>query len=188
MDTTDNYLDSTRKLFRYYKSLGDTVISRVDEQGIHWQYNDDSNSIAVIIKHIAGNSLSRWTDFLNADGEKEWRNRDDEFEDTPMNKQQLTELWERGWQCLLDAIDPLTGADLSRIVYIRNEGHTVLEAINRQLAHLPYHVGQIVFAAKMVSGTKWQSLTIPKGKSGDYNKDKFSADKKQGFFTDGIKK
>jgi hypothetical protein len=182
-----NYLNSSGKLFRYYKSLGDAVINRVDEQGLHWQYNAESNSIAVIIKHIAGNSLSRWTDFLTSDGEKEWRNRDDEFEDTPMNKQELTALWERGWQCLFNAIDPLTDTDLTRMVYIRNEGHTVLEAINRQLAHLPYHVGQMVFAAKMIKADAWQSMTIPKGKSQLYNQDKFSSDKKDRFFTDGMK-
>jgi hypothetical protein len=178
----NNYLSNTGKLFRYYKSLGDTAIERLNDEQIHWQYNEQSNSIAVIIKHIAGNSLSRWTDFLNSDGEKEWRNRDDEFEDT-MSMEELIELWEKGWQCLFDAIDPLTAADLTRIIYIRNEGHTVTEAINRQLAHIPYHVGQIVFIAKMITGETWQSLTIPKGQSKDFNKDKFSVEKERKFFT-----
>jgi hypothetical protein len=143
----NNYLSSTRKLFRYYKSLGDKAIERVNQEQIHWQYNEQSNSVAVIIKHIAGNSLSRWTDFLNSDGEKESRNRDDEFEDT-LSKDELVELWEKGWQCLFNAIDPLTETDLTRIIYIRNEGHTVTEAINRQLAHIPYHVGQMVLSRK----------------------------------------
>jgi hypothetical protein len=187
MVPNDNYLISTRKLFRYYKSLGDAVIERIDEQGLHWQYNVDSNSIAVIIKHISGNSLSRWSDFLKSDGEKEWRDRDAEFENTDLNKQQLTQLWEQGWQCLFDAIDPLTGDDLMRVAYIRNEGHTVIEAMNRQLAHLPYHIGQMVFIAKMIEGAGWQSLTIPKGQSQTYNQNKFSADKADQFFTDGIK-
>ncbi|MES2275594.1 MAG: DUF1572 family protein [Bacteroidota bacterium] len=188
MDANNNYIASSGKLFRYYKSLGDAVLDRVDEQGLHWQYNEESNSIAIIVKHIAGNSLSRWTDFLTSDGEKEWRNRDEEFEETAMSKQELIAFWERGWQCLFNAIDPLVDADLSRVVYIRNEGHTVLEAINRQLAHLPYHVGQMVFAAKMIKGEGWQSMTIPKGKSNAYNKDKFSSDKKDQFFTDGMGK
>ena len=187
MESSNNYLTGTKKLFRYYKSLGDAVIARLDKQGLHWQYNEESNSLAIIIKHIAGNALSRWTDFLNSDGEKEWRNRDDEFNDTPMTKAELTTLWEKGWQCLFNAIDPLTENDLSKTIYIRNEGHTVLEAVNRQLAHLPYHVGQMVFIGKMVSGENWQSLSIPKGASKLYNKDKFSSDKKTQFFTDGIK-
>jgi len=188
MNPTQNYLDSSRKLFRYYKSLGDAVIERIDNAGLHWQYNDDSNSIAVIIKHISGNSLSRWSDFLKSDGEKEWRNRDEEFEHTDMDKEQLTNLWEKGWQCLFDAIDPLIGDDLVRTTHIRNEGHTVIEAMNRQLAHLPYHIGQMVFVAKMIEGANWQSLTIPKGQSQTYNQNKFNADQADQFFTDGIKK
>jgi hypothetical protein len=188
MTNSDNsYLESSGKLFRYYKALGDAAIERLDNDALHWQYNSESNSMAVIIKHVAGNSLSRWTDFLTTDGEKEWRNRDDEFEGTTMNKQQLTDLWNRGWQCLFDAIDPLTGDDLTQIIYIRNEGHTVLEAINRQLAHLPHHVGQMVFIGKMLSGSNWQSLSIPKGQSQTYNKDKFTSEKKDQFFTDGMK-
>ena len=160
-----NYLTSTKKLFRYYKTLGDAVIGRADEQALHWQYNAESNSIAVIIQHISGNSLSRWSDFLKSDGEKEWRDRDAEFEDTTMTKAELRDLWERGWQCLFNAIDPLTEDDLAKIVYIRNEGHTVLEAMNRQLAHLPYHVGQMVLIGNMIVGEGWESLTIPKGQS-----------------------
>ncbi len=183
----NSYLQSALKLFRYYKSLGNAVIDRLDEQQLHWQYNQESNSVAIIIKHIAGNSISRWTDFLNSDGEKEWRDRDNEFEGTKMNKTELTAYWEKGWQCLFDAIDPLTEDDLDRTVYIRNEGHTVLEAINRQLAHLPYHIGQMIFVGKMLSDSNWQSLSIPKGASKLYNNDKFSSDKTTRFFTDGIK-
>jgi len=183
-----NYLEGVKKLFRYYKSVGDKAMAQVDERGIHWRYNSDSNSIAVIVKHIAGNSISRWTDFLTADGEKPTRDRDDEFEDERMSKAEMLALWEEGWACLFTAIDPLTDADLLKIVYIRNEGHTVMEAINRQLAHLPYHIGQIVFAAKMISDDVWQSLTIPKGQSKTFNQDKFAAEKKNQFFTDGINK
>ncbi|GAB3911252.1 DUF1572 family protein [Mucilaginibacter boryungensis] len=187
MDSSTNYLESSKKLFRYYKTIGDAVIERVDEQGIHWQYNEASNSLAVIIKHISGNSISRWTDFLSSDGEKPSRDRDDEFEDSGITKQQVIDLWEKGWACLFDAIDPLVGDDLTKTVYIRNEAHTVLEAMNRQLAHLPYHIGQMVMLGKMLSGDQWQSLTIPKGQSKTYNSNKFSAEKKTQFFTDGMK-
>jgi len=172
-----NYLSSVRKQFRYYKSLGDKAIDQVPDEHIHWQYNTESNSIAIIIKHIAGNSLSRWTDFLTTDGEKEWRNRDDEFDDTASTKEELMILWNKGWQCIFDAIDPLTDDDLVRIVYIRSEGHTVIEAINRQLAHIPYHVGQIVFIAKMLTAQNWASLTIPKGQSQAFNAAKFVNEK-----------
>lgn len=182
-----NYLDSSLKLFRYYKSLGEGAINQIDDKGMHWQFNSASNSIATIVKHMAGNSISRWTDFLTADGEKEWRNRDGEFADTIKDKAELLALWNRGWECLFTAIEPLTEADLSRIIYIRNEGHTVLEAINRQLAHLPYHVGQLVYIAKMLTDSNWQSLSIPKGQSKNYNKDKFADKKQDRFFTDGMK-
>ncbi|MDO3644361.1 DUF1572 family protein [Mucilaginibacter sp. L3T2-6] len=165
----ENYLASIKKQFCYYKSVGDKAIERVSEEQLHWSYNDDSNSIAVIIKHIAGNSISRWTDFLTSDGEKSSRNRDDEFEDTAVSKEELTALWDEGWDCLFNAINPLTADDLLRTIYIRNEAHTVAEAINRQLAHIPYHIGQIVYIAKMVSTDGWQSLTIPKGKSKEFN-------------------
>jgi len=180
-----NYLASVKKLFQYYKSVGDKAIAQVSEDQLHWQYNPETNSIAIIIKHIAGNSISRWTDFLASDGEKPWRDRDDEFEDSQLSHDELIALWEKGWQCLFDAIDPLIADDLLRIIYIRNEGHTVMEAINRQLAHIPYHIGQIVHIAKMVAGTEWKSLTIPKGKSKEFNTGKFAAEKEKKFFTEG---
>jgi len=165
----ENHLSSIKKQFHYYKSVGDKAIERVNEEQLHWCYNNDSNSIAIIIKHIAGNSISRWTDFLTSDGEKASRNRDDEFEDTAGSKEELIALWNKGWDCLFNAIDPLTSEDLLRIIYIRNEAHTVMEAINRQFAHIPYHIGQIVYIAKMVANDDWQSLTIPKGKSKEFN-------------------
>jgi hypothetical protein len=174
MDNTgNNYLENSRQLFRYYKSVGDAAIERSTPEGLHWQYNAESNSIATIAKHVAGNSISRWTDFLTTDGEKDWRDRDDEFEDTIQTKEELLELWNKGWQCLFDAIDPLTDADLLRTVYIRGQAHTVLEAINRQLAHLPYHTGQMVLIAKMLAGENWVSLTIPKGESKKFDQVKF---------------
>lgn len=180
----DNYLDSVRKLFRYYKTLGDKAMAQVSDEGFYWRYNDESNSIAVIVKHIAGNSLSRWTDFLTTDGEKQWRNRDGEFDDFHASREEILALWNKGWNCLFNAVDSLSVPDLQKIVYIRNEGHTVVEAINRQLAHLPYHVGQIVFIARMLCGTQWVSLSIPKGQSSVYNDEKFQQKKEKKFFTD----
>lgn len=179
-----DYLDSVKKQFAYYKLLGDKTFEQLTEEQLFWQYNAESNSIAMIVKHLWGNMLSRWTDFLTTDGEKEWRNRDAEFENDITSRQELLDKWNEGWQCLLNAIDPLTDADLEKIIYIRNMGHTVGEAINRQLAHYPYHVGQIVFIGKMVRDDQWLSLSIPKGNSASYNADKFAQDKRKAHFTD----
>lgn len=186
MTKTDesDYFTSVKKQFEYYKLLGDKTLDQISDEQIFWQYNDESNSIAIIVKHLRGNMLSRWTDFINSDGEKEWRNRDAEFETDIKNRSELIEKWEAGWQCLFSALDSLTSSDLNKIVYIRNQGHTVLEAINRQLAHYPYHIGQIVFLGKMQSGKSWQSLTIPKGDSKVFNKEKFKKPKLRGHFTD----
>ena len=180
------YLESTKKLFTYYKKLGDDAMYQVDDEKLFFQPNEDSNSIAIIVQHMAGNMLSRWTDFLTADGEKDWRNRDAEFETNITNRQALLEYWNKGWNCLFDAMNSLTETDLDKTIYIRNEGHTVVEAINRQLAHYPYHVGQIIFLAKMLSTNEWKSLSIPKNKSQDYNQDKFSKEKGDAFFTDKV--
>ena len=177
-----NYLQSICQLFKYYKSLGEKAMAQVSDEGLHYQPNAESNSLAIIVKHLHGNMLSRWTDFLNTDGEKEWRNREGEFEDTLDSREAILKAWEEGWQCLFGAIEPLTGEQLDDIVYIRNEGHTVLEAINRQLAHYSYHVGQMVYLARQVRGEGWQSLSIPKGGSEAYNKDKFDQDKGRRHF------
>ena len=179
-----DYLDSVKKQFAYYKLLGDKTFEQLTDEQLFWQYNAESNSIATIVKHLWGNMLSRWTDFLNSDGEKEWRNRDAEFENDISSRKELLEKWNEGWQCMFDAIAPLTAADLESIIYIRNMGHTVLEAINRQLAHYPYHIGQIVFIGKMVRDAQWQSLSIPKGNSADYNAEKFSQEKRKAHFTE----
>lgn len=177
MNPAQNYLDSTRRLYRYYKLMGDKVLERLNDTEIHFQHNQASNSCAIIAKHIAGNMLSRWTDFLHSDGEKDWRNRDTEFEDTFKNKSEVIQYWEKGWNCLFNATDPLQADDLEKIAYIRNEGHTVLEAMNRQLAHYASHVGQMVFLAKTIKGADWESLSIPKGKSKEFNQSKFSQEK-----------
>jgi len=144
----DSYLDSARKQFQYYKMLGDKTFAQVSDQDLFWQYNDDSNSIATIVKHLWGNMLSRWTDFLTSDGEKPWRERDAEFENDWTTREQVIDRWNEGWNCLFQALNTLTPDDLQKEIFIRNQGHTVMEAINRQLAHYPYHVGQIVFIGK----------------------------------------
>jgi hypothetical protein len=180
----NDYLDSVKKQFEYYKMLGDKTFSQVPDEKLFWQYNEDSNSIATIVKHLWGNMLSRWTDFLTSDGEKEWRNRDAEFENDIITRQEVIDKWNEGWTCLFKAINSLTADDLDKIIYIRNQGHTVMEAINRQLAHYPYHVGQIVFLGKMVTQNGWASLSIPRGNSQSYNNEKFSKPKHKGHFTD----
>ena len=184
METKTNYLESVKKQFLYYKTLGEKAIDQLEPEQLFISLNDDTNSIAIIVNHLVGNMLSRWTDFLTTDGEKEWRNRDAEFEEIIQTKPELLAHWEKGWQCLFDALNGLQPEQLNEIIYIRNEGHTVLEAINRQLAHYPYHIGQIVFYAKMVKKTEWQSLSIPKNKSISYNSDKFSQEKSIKNFTD----
>ena len=178
------YLESVRKQFEYYKMLGDNTFPQVEDGNLFWQYNEASNSISIIVNHLWGNMLSRWTDLLTTDGEKEWRNRDAEFENVISTRKELIEKWEEGWKCLFDALNSLTSADLQKEIYIRNQGHSVLEAINRQLAHYCYHVGQIVFIGKMITGNDWLSLSIPKGTSNSYNADKFSKPKHKTHFTD----
>ncbi|NNE56095.1 MAG: DUF1572 family protein [Flavobacteriales bacterium] len=163
-----HYLDSVKAQFIYYKTLAENSIEQVSENRINWYFHNDTNSLAIIVKHMSGNLVSRFTDFLTSDGEKSWRNRDDEFVDDVIDKPQMMELWNKGWTCLFNALDELQADDLSRRVLIRGEQHTVVEAINRQLAHHAYHVGQIVYLSKMLS-QKWDSLSIPKGKSEEFN-------------------
>ncbi len=179
-----NYLESVKKQFRYYRQLGDKAMEQVPAHQLFYQPNAKSNSIAVIVKHLWGNMLSRWTDFLTTDGEKEWRNREAEFETDTQNSVAVFAQWNEGWNCLFEALDQLQLQDLEKIVYIRNEGHTVLEAINRQLAHYPYHVRQIVYIAKMLTESHWESLSIPKGKSHAYNVQKLTQPKSTRHFTD----
>jgi hypothetical protein len=180
------YLGSAKKEFQYYKLLGEKTFSQLTNEQLFYQINNESNSIAMIVKHLSGNMLSRWTDFLTTDGEKEWRKRDAEFENDMSTRQALLEKWEAGWSCLFNALDSITDADLSKEIYIRNQGHTIVEAINRQLSHYSYHIGQIVFIGKMLSDKNWQSLSIPKGASSDYNQDKFSKPKSKQHFTDEV--
>ena len=182
----ESYLSSITKQFEYYKSLGDKTFDQLSFDEMLWQSDADSNSVSILVKHIVGNMLSRWTNFLTEDGEKAWRNRDDEFISDFASKEEIIAAWESGWFCLFKAIKPLKPEDLESIIYIRNGGHTVTEAINRQLAHYTYHIGQIVFLGKLLKGGDWKSLSIPKGDSSIYNKDKFSNEKERRHFTDDL--
>ncbi|MCF2875105.1 MULTISPECIES: DUF1572 family protein [unclassified Tenacibaculum] len=184
MDTS--YLTSVKKQFEYYKSLGDKTFIQLTEEQFFWLPNADDNSIAIIVKHIAGNMLSRWTNFLTEDGEKEWRNRDDEFINSFTTKEEVIAYWENGWQCLFKALNSITEENSNTIVYIRNQGHTITEAINRQLCHYSYHVGQIVFLGRLLLGKNWKSLSIAKNASKDYNAEKFSKEKSRTHFTDDL--
>jgi len=179
-----NYLESVIKQMRYYKALGEKTFAQLEEDQIHYQLNEYSNSIAIIVKHLKGNMLSRWTNFLTEDGEKEWRNRDSEFEASIKDKADLTEKWEEGWACFLGTLESLKPDDMDRIIYIRNEGHSVAEAINRQLCHYAYHIGQIVFIGVQVKEAEWNSLSVPRGGSVAFNDEKFSKEKSRRHFTD----
>ena len=168
MSITQEFLTSTIRRLKYYKDLGDKTFEQLTDIDFNYQPTGESNSIAIVIQHMSGNMLSRWTNFLTEDGEKEWRQRDDEFEMHNYNKQQLLEHWEKGWACFFSAIEPLSKKDLKKIIYIRKEPLTVIDAINRQLAHYPYHVGQIIFIAKMRKDNKWINLSIAKNRSKNY--------------------
>jgi len=178
------FLESAKKQFAYYKQLGEKTMDQLPDEKLFWQFNEESNSIAMIVKHLSGNMVSRWTDFLTTDGEKESRNRDAEFENDIPSRQVLLKLWEEGWKCLFNTLNSLSEDDFSKTIYIRNQGHSVVDAINRQLAHYPYHVGQMVFIGKLICNEQWKSLSIPKGNSQAYNRDKFSKPKHDEHFTD----
>jgi len=170
LEFTTSYLKDSIEVFRYYKKLAERAMAQLADDQLFTALDQESNSIAVIVKHMAGNMRSRWTDFLLSDGEKPDRNRDAEFENPPATREALLALWEQGWGCLFQALEPLTDADLTRTITIRGEAHSVTQAINRQLAHYPYHCGQIVFLAKHLNPAGWKSLTVPRGKSQDFNR------------------
>jgi Protein of unknown function (DUF1572) len=165
----NNYINSVKNQFKQYKVLAEKAIDQVPDEKIDWQYNPETNSIAIIVKHLAGNMVSRFTDFYNSDGEKKWRDRDAEFENEKLSRERLKALWDEGWDCLFQVLNGLSAADLSKVVIIRNEEHTVVEAINRQLTHYAYHIGQIIFIAKMALDNQWRTLTIPKKASREFN-------------------
>lgn len=166
---TTSYLDDARAIFRHSKKLADAAIAQVSDADLTRTLDPEMNSIAIVMKHMAGNMVSRWTDFLTSDGEKTNRNRDSEFEEPPATRAELLAVWERGWDCLFHALDPLAEADLARTVTIRGEAHSVTQAINRQVAHLSYHTGQIVLLAKHFQSATWKPLTVPRGQSQQFN-------------------
>src|SRR5574338_727501 len=161
----ETFLQSALKEFRDYKALGDKTFAQLEEKDFHFQPNEECNSIAIIIQHLHGNMLSRWTNFLTEDGEKEWRQWDDEFEIHSFNKEQLLKLWEEGWLVVLNTIESLRSEDLSKTIFIRSKPHSVVSAINRQLAHYASHVGQIIMLGKIIRGKNWQTLSIARGHS-----------------------
>jgi hypothetical protein len=166
----EEFLNTVIARVKYYKHLGEKTFEQLEEKDFHWLPSSESNSIAVIIQHMTGNMLSRWTNFLTEDGEKEWRERDDEFEIHNYSKAQLLEIWNKGWDCFLAALGSLSADDLLKTIHIRKEPMSAIDAINRQLAHYPYHIGQIVYIGRMVKNESWKNLSIPKGASQQYNK------------------
>ncbi|NNF33622.1 MAG: DUF1572 family protein [Saprospiraceae bacterium] len=179
-----SYLTSVLVEFRYYKKLGERPLAQVSDKDLFWLESREENSIGVIVQHLAGNMKSRWTNIWEEDGEKKWRHRDREFHRIIKNREELLNAWEEGWQLLFKSLESCSEKDLEGLVYIRNQGHTLIEAINRQLAHYAYHIGQIVLLSKSYAKDDWQSLTIPLGESPKYNEKKFSEEKKRGHFTD----
>src|SRR5665213_104605 len=167
---TTSYMTDSLDLFRYYKNLAERAMAQVSDEQLVTVLDAEANSIAVIVKHMAGNMRSRWSDFLASDGEKPDRNRDSEFVDPAATREALMESWEKGWQLVFSAIGPLTDADLGRTVMIRSEPHSVMQAINRQIAHYAQHIGQIVFLAKHLAGPNWRALTIPRNKPAEFNR------------------
>ena len=184
MPLAENYLESITKQFEYYKLLGERTFNQLSDDQLFWQFNDESNSIAIIVNHLSGNMKSRWTQFLTSDGEKEWRNREKEFESVIQSREELLEYWAAGWDCVFKALNTITTENFNTQVYIRNQGHTIMEAVHRQFAHYAYHIGQVVYIGSMLKGKEWESLSIPKGKSSDFNKEKFSKGKHKAHFTD----
>ena len=168
MITESHFLETSIQEFEKYKTMGDKCLQRLSENELHYVPDEESNSIAIIVKHMSGNMISRWTDFLTSDGEKPTRKRDAEFEDYKETKEELIQIWEDGWKVFLDTLHSLRPEDMMTTVYIRKEPHTVIKAFIRQLTHYAYHVGQMIYLAKHIKGSNWESLSIPKGKSSEY--------------------
>lgn len=179
----NSYINSVEKQFRYYKMLGEKTFNQLEEGELLWKNSSDDNSIAILVNHLWGNMMSRWSDFLTTDGEKDWRNRDAEFENSISTKQEMIAKWNEGWECLFTALKAVNDANLGEVIYIRNQGHSVMEAINRQLCHYSYHIGQIVFLGKQIKGNNWETLSIGVGESVNYNSIKFDTEKMTSHFT-----
>jgi hypothetical protein len=167
---TKSFVEDALAIFRQYKQLGEEAMAQVTDEQLFTTIDRESNSIAIIVKHLTGNMRSRWTDFLTSDGEKPTRKRDSEFTDPADTREDLLRDWEQGWACVFAAIEPLTDADLGRTVMIRGEAHSVVQAINRQLAHYPMHIGQIILLAKHYSGAQWQTLSVARNRSAEFNR------------------
>jgi Protein of unknown function (DUF1572) len=178
-ERTDSYLKESLSLFQYYKKLGENAIAQCPDAGLFATLDEENNSIAIVVKHMTGNMRSRWTDFLSSDGEKPNRNRDSEFEAPPKTRAEILDLWDAGWKCVFTALNPLTDGSITKTVTIRGEEHSVMQAINRQIAHYAYHVGQIVLLAKHFAGPNWKALTIPKKQSAEFNADVEAGKKSQ---------
>ena len=168
-ELTTSYLRDSLSLFRYYKELTERAMEQVSDEQLVAVLDGEMNSIAIVVKHLVGNMRSRWMDFLVSDGEKPDRKRDTEFEEPPTTRAALIKLWDEGWNYVFTALEPLSDADMDRTVVIRGEPHSVMQAINRQIAHYAYHCGQIVFLAKHLQARQWKALTVPRGKSEEFN-------------------
>ena len=169
----NSFLESAIRQIYSYKIVGEKTFNQLTEEQLFWKYNQESSSIAIIVKHIVGNQFSRWTNFLTEDGEKEWRERDLEFENSYTTKEEMIQEWDKGWECFLFVLNQLTEADLNKTIYIRKEPHSVIDAITRQICHYSYHIGQITYVGKMLQNENWKSLSIPKNKSVQFNLEKF---------------
>ena len=179
LEFTTSFLADALTLFRYYRKMGERAMEQATDEQLFAALDPEANSIAIIVKHMAGNMRSRWTDFLTSDGEKPGRHRDTEFENPPATREAVMALWQAGWDCVFGALEPLTEADMGRRVAIRGEAHSVMQAINRQLGHYACHVGQIVLLAKHYQYDKWRSLSVPRGKSEEFNRQVTGGEKSQ---------
>jgi hypothetical protein len=176
---TTSYIEDSVDLFRYYKKLAERAMDQVTEEQLYATLDGEMNSIAVVVKHMAGNMRSRWTDFLTTDGEKPDRDRDGEFVNPPATREALLQVWEDGWRLVFQALERLSDSDLGRTVTIRGEAHSVMQAVNRQMAHYANHVGQIVLLAKHFARERWQSLTVPRNRSTEFNRKVAAGDASQ---------
>jgi hypothetical protein len=178
-ELTTSYLKDAISLFRYYKKLGEGAMAQCPDEGLFATLDKETNSIAIIVKHLAGNMRSRWTDFLTSDGEKPDRDRDSEFEEPPKTRAELLALWDAGWKIFLETLESLSDADMGKTVLIRCEAHSVMQAINRQLAHYPLHIGQMVFLAKHFGCEHWKTLSVPRKASAQFTADVAAGRKSQ---------
>jgi hypothetical protein len=182
-----DYLTTAQRDFEQYKHLGEKTLSQVEEHELFWKFNEASNSMAIIVNHLHGNMKSRWTDFLFSDGEKPWRNRDLKFENEPKTKKEVIAKWDEGWKCVFDSLNLIHKDNFNTTIYIRNQKHSIIQAINRQIAHYAYHIGQLVYIGRMINGNNWENLSIVKGNSKAFNQKKFLKGKHGGQFTDDLK-